>query len=168
MQLESKAFNIDMLESVFTNVARNNPGKLNEITLAKTCLKPGFKWDEDRVNEYYYLKNQWNSNQKNIIEQLNMFHDVSSANIQPLYGAPAPDIMNGMFKPWGTGIAVKLGNERIDKMKNLLTVKEFESIDVPFICYMSKEKIVKYRDILTKLIGAGVFDDDNEEEKVNE
>ena len=168
MQLESKAFNIDMLESVFADVARNNPGKLNEITLAKTCLKPGFKWDEDRVNEYYYLKNQWNSNQKNIIEQLDTFRDVSSTNIQPLYGAPAPGIMNGMFEPWVSGKAVKLGNERIDKMKGLLTVKEFESIDVPFICYMSKEKIVKYRDILTKLIGAGVFDDDNEEEKVNE
>lgn len=168
LNLESKAFNIDMLESVFADVARSNPGKLNEVTLAKTCLKPGFKWNEDRANEYYYLKDQWFRNQKNIAEQLNMFHDVSSGNIQPLYGAPAPDIMNGMLEPWRAGNLVKLGNERIDKMKELLTVKEFESIDVPFICYMSKEKIVKYRDILTKLIGAGVFDEDNKEEKVNE
>ena len=142
LNLESKAFNIDMLESVFADVARSNPGKLNEVTLAKTCLKPGFKWNEDRANEYYYLKDQWFRNQKNIAEKLNMFHDVSSGNIQPLYGAPAPGIMNGTFEPWGAGNLVKLGNERIDKMKEMLTVKEFESIDVPFICYMSKEKIV--------------------------
>lgn len=168
MKLESKAFDIDRMEYLFGYFCFTENGDPRELDLVKTYLKPGFKWNEDRMNEYYYLKNQWLNNQKNITEQLNISHGVSSENIQPLYGAPTPGIMNGTFEPWGAGKLVKLGDERIDKMKEMLTVKEFESIDVPFICYMSKEKIVKYRDILTKLIGAGVFDEDNKEEKVNE
>lgn len=165
MQLESKAFNIDMLESVFAEWSTNIWKSDRELDSAMLCLNPGFKWNEDRMNEYYYLKDQWKSNQRDVAEQLNTFHGEPSANIQPLYGAPAPGTMEGMIEPWGAGKVVKLGNERIDKMKGMLTVKEFESIDVPFICYLSKEGIVKYRDILTKLIGAGVFDEDNKEEK---
>ena len=175
MKEKSRAFNYSKLEELFAKLLSGEDKELDELEIAKSCLNPGFKWTTDRHIEYYSLKTQWFSRHINYDELKNALlnrRDTADNYIQPLYGAPVPNMNPHDVDPKGLELAVSVDKfvKRLNKTKLTLTVNEFESIDIDRILFMSKTDIVKYKNTIHKLISAGVFDDDDntEEEKVNE
>lgn len=67
-------------------------------------------------------------------------------NIQTLYGCPISDD-SGLIVPEN-----KLQEKRLEQIKNVLTVREFEQLDIGFIIRMNSDKLKVYVDILNKIL----------------
>lgn len=74
-----------------------------------------------------------------------------------MYQAPS----NGAFCPIPSE-AFKARDERLHKIKDILTVTEFEMLDVHHIIDMDYDKFTRYISILNKLMDNGVISKDDE------
>lgn len=138
--------------NLIDKVVNGDKGRFNsDISAPK---EEGFK-DKPKDTPFeepsYYYGNPWNP------------------SMSALYQTPPSFPYNSMYQTSFGGAfcpipseAFKARDERLNKIKDILTVTEFEMLDIHHILDMDYDKFTRYISILNKLIENGVISKDDE------
>jgi hypothetical protein len=105
----------------------------------------------------YYYGNPWNPSTNAWNPSMSACFSDPSAPYNAMYQKP----FSGAFCPIPSE-TFKARDERLHKIKDILTVTEFEMLDIHHILDMDYDKFTRYISILNKLIENGVISKDDE------
>lgn len=144
--------------NLIDKVVNGDKGRFNsDISAPK---EEGFK-DKPKDTPFeeppYYYGNPWNPSMSAWNPSMSACFSDPSAPYNAMYQKP----LNGAFCPIPSE-TFKARDERLHKIKDILTVTEFELLDVHHIIDMDYDKFTRYISILNKLMENGVISKDDE------